>query len=80
MPFYQEVKFERDVFHCLERIELYGDPLDIRFIEKKIGEYRLNAIRNTGLIKHLIHSHANLLEKTLNKVIENRRNGNHNNK
>ena len=73
---YQQIQFEKDVCDCLKRIELFGDPLDIKFVEIKIGEYRLYAYKNNGFIKYAVHQHANALEHYLENILEKRKNGN----
>jgi len=61
---------EKNIYLCLERIKLYNDPLDVKYINIEIGKYRINALKFYGLIRHLIHMDANEIEKGLRKAID----------
>jgi len=61
---------EQDIYNCLQRIALYNDILDKKYINIEIGIYRLNALKYRGLIKHLINMDANKVERELRKAID----------
>ncbi len=65
----------KNIYQAIERVKLYKDILDIKFIETEIGKYRLRAERfktedKEDWISKLIHKEANFIEKQLKLAIE----------
>jgi len=61
---------EQNIYLCLERIKLYKDKGDIKYIQTEIGKYRLEALKFCGYIIYLIIKDANEIERVLRKSIE----------
>jgi len=61
---------EQNIYLCLERIKLYKDKGDIKYIQIEIGKYRLEALKYRGYIRYLINKDANEIERELRKSIE----------
>jgi len=55
------------VFKAIERT---GNPEKIEFARKEIAIARLNAEKNKGMVRKLLHTQANEWERRLNKAIE----------
>lgn len=61
---------EQNIYLCIERIKLYKDKGDIKYIHTEIGKYRLEALKYHGYIRYLINKDANEIERELRKSIE----------
>jgi len=62
---------EKNIWDCIQRIKLYRDKNDIRFVRTEIGKYRINALNHYGYVRLLINRQANEIENELNHALEN---------